>query len=186
MNCIVHGVAKSWTQLSGFHFAYKDITERSRMPFLQPPLMLPSHADNQGALPHTTRWWWCCSVTKSCPTLCDPMDCSPPGSSVHGIPQARILEWDCHLLLQGIFPNQGSDSHLLHWQACPLPLSHLGRTLRWQHCWQNCRVCTEFPRFPANDLSYFCGILSSHLLSLQPVTVSQWFLVFHDLDMYEK
>ena len=29
----------------------------------------------------------------SCPTLCDPMDCSPPGSSVHGIFQARILEW---------------------------------------------------------------------------------------------
>ena len=28
-----------------------------------------------------------------CPTLCDPMDCSPLGSSVHGIPQARILEW---------------------------------------------------------------------------------------------
>ena len=91
--------------------------------------MLTSHADNQGALPHTTRWWWCCSVTKSCPTLCDPMDCSPPGFSVHGIPQARILEWDCHLLLRGIFPNRGSDSHLLHWQVCPLPLSHLGRTL---------------------------------------------------------
>ena len=35
----------------------------------------------------------CCLVTKSCPTLCDPMDCSPPGSSVHGILQARILEW---------------------------------------------------------------------------------------------
>ena len=35
----------------------------------------------------------CCSVTESCPTLCDPMDCSPPGSSVHGISQARILEW---------------------------------------------------------------------------------------------
>ena len=32
-------------------------------------------------------------VAQSCPTLCDPMDCSPPGSSVHGIPQARILEW---------------------------------------------------------------------------------------------
>ena len=30
---------------------------------------------------------------QSCPTLCDPMDCSPPGSSVHGIFQARILEW---------------------------------------------------------------------------------------------
>ena len=33
----------------------------------------------------------CCLVAKSCPTLCDPMDCSPPGSSVHGILQARIL-----------------------------------------------------------------------------------------------
>ena len=34
-----------------------------------------------------------CSVAKSCPTLCHPMDCSPPGSAVHGILQARILEW---------------------------------------------------------------------------------------------
>ena len=36
---------------------------------------------------------WCCLVTKLCPTFCDPMYCSPPGSSVHGILQARILEW---------------------------------------------------------------------------------------------
>ena len=34
-----------------------------------------------------------CSVTQSCPALCSPMDCSPPGSSVHGIFQARILQW---------------------------------------------------------------------------------------------
>ena len=32
-------------------------------------------------------------VSQSCPTLCNPMDCSPPGSSVHGLLQARILEW---------------------------------------------------------------------------------------------
>ena len=32
-------------------------------------------------------------VAQSCLTLCDPVDCSPPGSSVHGILQARILEW---------------------------------------------------------------------------------------------
>ena len=32
-------------------------------------------------------------VVQSCLTLCDPMDCSPPGSSIHGILQARILEW---------------------------------------------------------------------------------------------
>ena len=35
----------------------------------------------------------CVLVIQSCPILCDPMDCSPPGSSVHGIFQARILEW---------------------------------------------------------------------------------------------
>ena len=34
-----------------------------------------------------------CLVTQTCTTLCDPMECSPPGSSVHGILQARILEW---------------------------------------------------------------------------------------------
>ena len=34
-----------------------------------------------------------CLVTQLCLTLCDPMDCSPPGSSVHGIFQARVLEW---------------------------------------------------------------------------------------------
>ena len=35
----------------------------------------------------------CCSVTKSCPTLCNLMYCRLPGSSVHGILQARTLEW---------------------------------------------------------------------------------------------
>ena len=35
----------------------------------------------------------CCLIAKLCPTLWNPMDCSPPGSSVHGISQARILEW---------------------------------------------------------------------------------------------
>ena len=33
------------------------------------------------------------AVAQSCPTLSDPMDCSPPGSSIHGIFQARVLEW---------------------------------------------------------------------------------------------
>ena len=35
----------------------------------------------------------CVLVVQSCSTLCDLMDCSPPGSSVHGILQARLLEW---------------------------------------------------------------------------------------------
>ena len=61
----------------------------------------------------------------SCLTLCNPMDCSPLGSSVHGILQARILESG----IQGIFPTQRSNPHLLrlpHWQAGSLPLYHLG------------------------------------------------------------
>ena len=41
---------------------------------------------------HTEEVKWS-EVALSCPILCDPMDCSPPGSSVHGIFQARILEW---------------------------------------------------------------------------------------------
>ena len=47
-------------------------------------------------------------------TLCDPTDWSPPGSSVHGILQARILEWVSNFLLQGIFPTQGLKLCLLH------------------------------------------------------------------------
>ena len=42
------------------------------------------------------------------------MDCSPPGSSVHAICKARILEWVAIFLLQGKFPAQGLNSHLLH------------------------------------------------------------------------
>ena len=41
-------------------------------------------------------------------TLCDPVDCSPPGSCIHGILQARILEWVAIPSLQGIFLTQAS------------------------------------------------------------------------------
>ena len=60
-------------------------------------------------------------VTKSCPSLVT-MDCSPPGSSVRGILQARILEWGWHFLLQGIFPTQGLNPGLPH---CGRILYHL-------------------------------------------------------------
>ena len=51
------------------------------------------------------------------------MDCSPP-DSVHGISQARILEWVANSFSRGIFPSQGSNLGLLHWQADSLPLGH--------------------------------------------------------------
>ena len=56
----------------------------------------------------------------------DPMDCNLPGSSVHGISQARILEWVAISFSRGIFPTQGSNPSLLLWQADSLPLSHQG------------------------------------------------------------
>ena len=66
------------------------------------------------------------SVTQSCPTLCDPADCSP----------TRLLSpWDspgkntglgCHFLLQGIFQMQGSNPGLPHCRQTLLPLSHEG------------------------------------------------------------
>ena len=65
----------------------------------------------------------CHLVTKLCPTLCDPMDCNPPGFSFHGISQTKILEW------VGISYSKGSSwpkyqIHLLKWKADSLPLSH--------------------------------------------------------------
>ena len=53
------------------------------------------------------------SVTKSCPTLCDPMDRGPPGSSVHGILQARILEWIA-------LPSSRGSSHLRDQTLSPM------------------------------------------------------------------
>ena len=68
----------------------------------------------------------CCAKSlQSCLTLCDPMDYSLPGSSVHGILQARILEWVAMPSCRGIFLTQGSNPHLfclLHWQAGSFPL----------------------------------------------------------------
>ena len=75
-------------------------------------------------LPHTLEAGMCNHFSKrnvlvyihaqSCPTLCDLMDCSCPGFSVHGIILARTLEWGCYFLLQGIFPNQVLNPGLLH------------------------------------------------------------------------
>ena len=65
-------------------------------------------------------------VTQLCLTLCDPMDPSPPGSSVRGILQARILEWGSHSLLHDIFPTPGLNLGLLHCRQIPYHLSHQG------------------------------------------------------------
>ena len=69
-------------------------------------------------------------VTQSCPTLCNLMDSSLPGSSVHGILQARILGMDSHSLLQGIFLTQGSNPGLPHCRQILYCLSLQGSPYR--------------------------------------------------------
>ena len=54
-------------------------------------------------------------ATQACPTLCDPMDCSPPGSSVHGILQARTLEWVAMSFSRG--SSQQRDGTWVSWGA---------------------------------------------------------------------
>ena len=98
--------------------------------------------------------WKESEVAQLCPTLCDPMDCSLPGSSVHGIsrqgywsglpfpspgdlpdsgiePGSPTLQADalpsCHFLLQGIFPTQESNLGLPHCRQTLYHLSHHGR-----------------------------------------------------------
>ena len=63
------------------------------------------------------------SVAKSCLSLWDPMDCSLPGSSVHGISQVRILKWVA-ISFSRDHPRSGIKSSLLHWQADSLPPSY--------------------------------------------------------------
>ena len=62
-------------------------------------------------LPHNKSFICMCACAQSCLTLCDPMDCSLPGSSVYGILQGRILEYS---FLQGIFQTQGLNLGLPH------------------------------------------------------------------------
>ena len=65
-------------------------------------------------------------VAPSCLTLCDPMDCSPPGSSVHGDSPGKNTGVGCHALLQGIFPTQEPNPGLLHCRQILYHLSQLG------------------------------------------------------------
>ena len=82
----------------------------------------------------------CCLVSKSCLTLCNSMDYSTGGSSVHEISQARIRS-ELPSPFQGIFLTRRLNPHLLHWQADSLPLStreaHVSDWVSWllSHVW---------------------------------------------------
>ena len=73
-----------------------------------------------------------CLVTQSCTTLCDPMDCTLPSSSVHGDSPGKNIRLVCHALLQGIFPIQGSNPGLPHCRWILYHLSYQGSVTRMQ------------------------------------------------------
>ena len=95
------------------------------------------HTGNKSTVVNKTKSWisqsvyssWgarVCLVTQSCPILCDAMNCSPSGSSVHGDPPGKNTGGGCHALLQGIFPIQGLKPSLLHCRSILYCLSHKG------------------------------------------------------------
>ena len=74
-----------------------------------------------------------CLVPQSCPTLCDPVECSPPGPSVCEDSPGKTAGGSCYALLQGIFPTQGSNPGLLNCRGILYHLSHQG-SLRILEC----------------------------------------------------
>ena len=77
---------------------------------------------------------------QSCLPLCHPMDCSPPGFSVHGILQVRILEWVAMPFSMGSsWPNLCLLS-LLHWQVGSLPLAPPGKPQNTHNHWTTRKV----------------------------------------------
>ena len=73
------------------------------------------------------RLWYWRLVAQSCPTLCDPVDCSPPGSSGYRDSPGKNTGVGCHAPLQGLFPTQGSNPGLLHCRQILYQLSHQGK-----------------------------------------------------------
>ena len=93
----------------------------------------------------------CSKLLQWCLTLCDPMNCSPPGSSVHGMLQARILEWVAcpppvdlsHPGIKAVSLMSPRLLRLLHWQAGTLQLAPPGTPLSLSFSHTYVRVYTE-------------------------------------------
>ena len=107
-----------------------------------------------------------CLVAQSRPTLCDPVDCSPPGSSVHGILQARILEW------VAMPSSKGSSRPGIK----PMSLVSPALAAGFLHqCRLESPLCTVLPpnpwRLPA--FSHFHSLVSFSLCGLSPILLSQ-------------
>ena len=100
-------------------------------------------------------------VTQSCPSVCNPMDCSPPGSTVHGISQARILEWVAIPFSRG----SSRPSVPTRVSADSLPSEPPGKSLKYPQ--------TETKYVIANWMDKFIRIRKTHFF-LAPIQVGAW------------
>ena len=99
----------------------------------------------------------------SCVQLCDPMDCSPPGASVHGDSPGKNTGVGCHARLQGIVLTRGSNLDLLR-------LLHYGRLLYCSAIGKSCILKCPYPiplTLPPRGSQVWC---SEHLLETRPST----------------
>ena len=103
--------------------------------------------------------------------LCDPMDCSLPGSSGYRIVTNKNTGAGCHFLLQGLFQTLRSNPpllHFLHWQVDSLPVHHL-KTLSYSITISSNSKDFIFHIFGAlRDLSILLDICHSHLMLIYP------------------
>ena len=86
-----------------------------------------------------------CLVAQSCLTLCNNMDYSPPGSSVHGDSPGKNTGVGCCALLQGIFPTQGLNPGLLHCKQILYHLRHQGSLQRSYNFKKSKHILFLFP-----------------------------------------
>ena len=111
----------------------------------------------------------CVKSLQSCLTLCNPMDCSPPGSSVHGILQARILEWVAMPSSRGSSPPRDWTrvSCFLCWQMGSLPPGPPGKPESSAHCiGQEYRVVDS--KCLMHESCYYCFLVIKSCPTLLP------------------
>ena len=109
-------------------------------------------------------------VAQSCPTVCNPMDCSLPDSSVHGDSPGKNTGVGCHALLQRIFPTQGSIPGLPHCRWILYCLSHQGSPPGKQVPWPPSITQLPLALATAEGWSCFCVYVSPP----GPLTPTLW------------
>ena len=131
-----------------------------------------------------------CSVAQSCQALCDPMDYSPPGSSVHGNSPGKNTGVGCHALLQWIFPSQGikpkcpaleADSFCLSHQGSPRILECLAYPFSRGSSWPRSRI-----GFSCIAGGFFTSWATREAIYEKPKTYRSWTIGFKVSANYPK